>query len=275
MNIFKKTIFSVLFSLLIIGNVNADKIKIGTEGAYPPWNSKNASGKLIGFEVELAYTLCRYIGQQCEIVEQDWDGMIPALIMRKFDAIMAGMSITAERQKAISFSQGYADEVASLAVMKGSDLEGMNTPEGINLTLGGSGVKKTLKTLTGALAGKTVCTQTATIHQNFLESGDVGKINLRTYKTQDEVNLDLASGRCDVALAAAVAFTDYAEKSGKPVVLVGPTFSGGAFGNGVGVGIRKDDTELLKAFNKAIEKARKNGDISRIATKWFGFDASM
>jgi octopine/nopaline transport system substrate-binding protein len=275
MNIFKKTIFSVLFSLLIIGNVNADKIKIGTEGAYPPWNSKDASGKLIGFEVELAYTLCRYIGQQCEIVEQDWDGMIPALIMRKFDAIMAGMSITAERQKAISFSQGYADEVASLAVMKGSDLEGMNTPEGINLTLGGSGVKKTLKTLTGALAGKTVCTQTATIHQNFLESGDVGKINLRTYKTQDEVNLDLASGRCDVALAAAVAFTDYAEKSGKPVVLVGPTFSGGAFGNGVGVGIRKDDTELLKAFNKAIEKARKNGDISRIATKWFGFDASM
>ena len=275
MNIFKKTIFSVLFSLLIIGNVNADKIKIGTEGAYPPWNSKDASGKLIGFEVELAYTLCRYIGQQCEIVEQDWDGMIPALIMRKFDAIMAGMSITAERQKAISFSQGYADEVASLAVMKGSDLEGMDTPEGINLTLGGSGVKKTLKTLTGALAGETVCTQTATIHQNFLESGDVGKINLRTYKTQDEVNLDLASGRCDVALAAAVAFTDYAEKSGKPVVLVGPTFSGGAFGNGVGVGIRKDDTELLKAFNKAIEKARKNGDISRIATKWFGFDASM
>ncbi len=275
MNKFKKIIFSVLFSLLIIGNVNADKIKIGTEGAYPPWNSKDASGKLIGFEVELAYTLCRYIGQQCEIVEQDWDGMIPALIMRKFDAIMAGMSITAERQKAISFSQGYADEVASLAVMKGSDLEGMDTPEGINLTLGGSGVKKTLKTLTGALAGKTVCTQTATIHQNFLESGDVGKINLRTYKTQDEVNLDLASGRCDVALAAAVAFTDYAEKSGKPVVLVGPTFSGGAFGNGVGVGIRKDDTELLKAFNKAIEKARKNGDISRIATKWFGFDASM
>ena len=275
MNIFKKTIFSVLFSLLIIGNVNADKIKIGTEGAYPPWNSKDASGKLIGFEVELAYTLCRYIGQQCEIVEQDWDGMIPALIMRKFDAIMAGMSITAERQKAISFSQGYADEVASLAVMKGSDLEGMDTPEGINLTLGGSGVKKTLKTLTGALAGKTVCTQTATIHQNFLESGDVGKINLRTYKTQDEVNLDLASGRCDVALAAAVAFTDYAEKSGKSVVLVGPTFSGGAFGNGVGVGIRKDDTDLLKKFNKAINTARKNGKISELAIKWFGFDASM
>ena len=275
MNTIKKFSLGLLISLFLTISANADKIRIGTEGAYPPWNSKDASGKLIGFEVELAWTLCRYIGQQCEIVEQDWDGMIPALIMRKFDAIMAGMSITAERQKAISFSQGYADEVASLAVMKGSDLEEISTSEGINLTKKTGAVKKDLKTLTSALAGKTVCTQTATIHQNFLESGDVGKINVRTYKTQDEVNLDLASGRCDVALAAAVAFTDYAEKSGKPVVLVGPTFSGGAFGNGVGVGIRKDDTELLKAFNKAIDKARKNGDISRIATKWFGFDASM
>ena len=275
MNIIKKFSLGLLISLFLTISANADKIKIGTEGAYPPWNSKDASGKLIGFEVELAWTLCRYIGSQCEIVEQDWDGMIPALIMRKFDAIMAGMSITAERQKAISFSQGYADEVASLAVMKGSSLEGMETSEGINLGKKTGAVKKDLKTLTGALAGKTVCVQTATIHQNFLESGDVGKVDVRTYKTQDEVNLDLTAGRCDAALAAAVAFSDYAEKSGKPVVLVGPTFSGGAFGNGVGVGIRKDDTELLNAFNKAIDKARKNGDISRIAIKWFGFDASM
>ena len=275
MNIFKKTILTVLASLFIIGNVSAEKIKIGTEGAYPPWNSKDASGNLIGFEVELAKELCAIMKYECTIVEQDWDGMIPALVMRKFDAIMAGMSITDERKKTITFSQGYADEVASLAVMKGSDLEGINTSESINLSKKTGAVKKDLKTLTSALAGKTVCTQTATIHQNFLESGDVGKVNVRTYKTQDEVNLDLASGRCDVALAAAVAFTDYAEKSGKPVVLVGPTFSGGAFGNGVGVGIRKDDTELLKKFNAAINKARKNGDISRIATKWFGFDASM
>ena len=140
------------------------------------------------------------------------------------------MSISDQRKKVITFSQGYADEVASLAVMKGSSLESLETVEAVNLS---KGAKKTLKTLTTALAGKTVGVQTATIHQNFLESGDVGKVNIRTYKTQDEVNLDLAAGRIDAALAAAVAFTDYAEKSGKPVVLVGPTFSGGAFGNGV------------------------------------------
>ena len=283
----KRFSLGLLITLFLSVSANADKIRIGTEGAYPPWNSKDASGKLIGFEVELAWTLCRYIGQQCEIVEQDWDGMIPALIMRKFDAIMAGMSITDERKKAISFSQGYADEVASLAVMKGSNLEGMQTSEGINLTKKSGAVKKDLKTITQALAGKTVCVQTATIHQNFLESGDVGKVNVRTYKTQDEVNLDLASGRCDAALAAAVAFTDYADKSGKDVVLVGPTFSGGHFGNGVGVGLRQDaqfgsdsalgkrDAQLLKDFNKAIDKARSTGKISELATKWFGFDASM
>jgi len=274
-NIFKSFLSTIAVLAILFSNAQAGSVKIGTEGAYPPWNAKDESGKLIGFEVELANWLCIYMKADCTIVEQDWDGMIPGLIMRKYDAIMAGMSITGERMKVINFSQGYADEVAQLAVMKGSSLEGMDTPSGINLSLGGSNVKSALKTLTGALAGKTVCVQTATIHQNFLESGDVGSVTVRTYKTQDEVNLDLAAGRCDAALAAAVAFTDYAEKSGKPVVLTGPTFSGGAFGNGVGVGIRKDDTDLLKAFNSAIDQARTSGKISELAIKWFGFDASM
>ena len=280
-----KRIFISLVTIffLLVGNAYSDKIKIGTEGAYPPWNAKDASGNLIGFEVDLAKELCAIMKHECTIVEQDWDGMIPALLMRKFDAIMAGMSITDERLKTINFSQGYADEVASLAVMKGSSLESLNTPKAINLSKKGA-AKGTLKTLADALAGKTVGVQTATIHQNFLESGDVGKVKIRTYKTQDEVNLDLASGRIDAALAAAVAFTDYAAKSGKPVVLVGPTFSGGAFGNGVGVGIRKGDnsttvgkrdTKILKDFNSAINTARFKGIIRKLAIKHFGFDASM
>ena len=265
----------LLISLFLTLGANAGSIKIGTEGAYPPWNSKDASGKLIGFEVELANELCEIMKHNCTIVEQDWDGMIPALTSKKFDAIMAGMSITAERMKTINFSQGYADEVASLAVMKGSSIANMNTPAGINLSIGGSDVDKALKTISSSLSGKTVCTQIGTIHQNFLESGDVGKINLKTYKTQDEVNLDLTNGRCDVALAAASSFDDYAKKSGEAVVLTGPTFSGGAFGNGVGVGIRKGDSKLLNDFNAAIDKARDEGIISKLAIKWFGFDASM
>ena len=276
MNILKKTIFSVLASLLIIGNVfAADKIKIGTEGAYPPWNSKDAAGNLIGFEVELANELCKIMRHDCTIVEQDWDGMIPALVSRKFDAIMAGMSITDERKKTINFSQGYADEVASLAVMKGSKNGGLKTLSAINLTSISAEEQETLDVLVKAFKGKTIGVQTATIHQNFLDSGMMGKIKVRTYKTQDEVNLDLAAGRIDAALAAAVAFTDYAEKSGKEVILTGPTFAGGAFGNGVGVGIRKGDSELINDFNAAIDKARDDGIISRLAIKHFGFDASM
>ena len=275
MNIFKKTILTVLVSMLLVFNVNADNIKIGTEGAYPPWNSKDAAGNLIGFEVELANELCKIMKHNCTIVEQDWDGMIPALVSRKFDAIMAGMSITDERKKTINFSQGYADEVASLAVMKGSKNEGLKTLSAINLTDISADEQATLDTLTKAFKGKTIGVQTATIHQNFLDSGLMGKVKVRTYKTQDEVNLDLAAGRIDAALAAAVAFTDYAEKSGKAVVLTGPTFAGGDFGNGVGVGIRKGDSKLLNDFNAAIDKARDEGIISRLAIKHFGFDASM
>ena len=275
MNIFKKTILTVLASMMLVVNVNADNIKIGTEGAYPPWNSKDAAGNLIGFEVELANELCKIMKHNCTIVEQDWDGMIPALVSRKFDAIMAGMSITDERKKTINFSQGYADEVASLAVMKGSKNEGLKTLSAINLTDISADEQATLDTLTKAFKGKTIGVQTATIHQNFLDSGLMGKVKVRTYKTQDEVNLDLAAGRIDAALAAAVAFTDYAEKSGKAVVLTGPTFAGGDFGNGVGVGIRKGDSELLNDFNAAIDKARDEGIISRLAIKHFGFDASM
>ncbi len=275
MKIFKTLGLGILISSFLTISSIADQIKIGTEGAYPPWNSKDAAGNLIGFEVELANELCKIMKHDCTIVEQDWDGMIPALVSRKFDAIMAGMSITSERMKTINFSQGYADEVASLAVMKGSKNEGLKTMSAINLSDVSADEQATLDVLTKAFKGKTVGVQTATIHQNFLESGLMGSVKVRTYKTQDEVNLDLSAGRIDAALAAAVAFTDYAEKSGKEVVLTGPTFAGGDFGNGVGVGIRKGDSKLINDFNAAIDKARDDGIISKLAIKHFGFDASM
>ena len=132
-----------------------------------------------------------------------------------------------------------------------------------------------LDALKKTFAGKIIGVQTGTIHQNFLKSGLIGKVNVWTYKTQDEVNLDLASGRIDAALAAAVAFEDYNAKAGSKLKLVGPTFSGGTFGNGVGVGIRKADSGLLNDFNSAIETARQKGIIKKLAIKHFGFDASM
>ena len=215
----------------------------------------------------------------CTIVEQDRNGIIPALVTGKFDAIMAGMSITKERKETINFTNPYADEVASFAVVKGSSLEGLDTKASVflkkkKLKKQKKKVKKTLEIITEALAGKTVGAQTATIHQNFLESGFLGDINIRTYKTQDEVNLDLEAGRIDAALAVAVDFTDYAEKFGKPVVLVGPTFSGGIFGDGIGIGVRKpkgkifeQDKYLREDLNTAIRKARRKGKLRELAIK--------
>ncbi len=267
------TFFASLF--LLSGNAFSDNIKIGTEGAYPPWNAKDASGKLIGFEVDLATELCKIMSKNCTIVEQDWDGMIPALQSGKFDAIMAGMSITDERKQKINFSQGYADEVASFATLKSSKLLKIKTIESISLNDISAKEQKTLNKLKKSLEGKTIGVQSGTIFQNFLESGLIGKVKVLTYKTQDEVNLDLSSGRIDAALAAAVAFADYNEKAGNTVSLIGPTFSGGTFGNGVGVGVRKDNQNLLIDFNSAIDKARKKGIIKKLAIKHFGFDASM
>ena len=264
----------VTLFFLLSGFVAADNIKIGTEGAYPPWNAKDASGKLIGFEVDLAKELCKISGNNCTIVEQDWDGMIPALQAGKFDAIMAGMSITDERKQKINFTQGYADEVASFAVLKKSKIK-LGSLKSLSLSEVDSKEQKNLDQIKKILEGKIVGVQSGTIFQNFLKSGLVGKVNIWTYKTQDEVNLDLTSGRIDLSLAAAVATTDFNSKAGNVLKLVGPTFSGGVFGNGVGIGLRKSDKKLLESFNSAIETARQKGIIKKLAIKHFGFDASM
>ena len=276
-----KYFFIIVFFFFNYVNTYADKIKIGTEGAYPPWNTKDVNGNLTGFEVELAYELCHIMKHDCEIVEQNWDSMIPALQMRHFDAIMAGMSITSERLKTINFSQGYADEVASFAV---NSNQFINTLDSINFNKKlNSKEKKSISILKDLLSGKTVCTQQATIHQNFLESGTLGKLRIKTYKSFDEVALNLSKGKCQVGLAAAIQFIDYSKKINNNINLIGPTFSGGPFGMGVGVGIRKGgndilgkrDAKLLKDFNKAIKIANKMGITQKLSIKWFGYNASM
>ena len=115
----------VTFLLMTISFAYAhdwSKIKIGTEGAYPPWNGMNAAGELEGAEIDLVFDLCARMNAECELVAQDWDGIIPALQNGKYDAIIAGMSITTERMKVINFSQGYANEPASFSVLKSSPL---------------------------------------------------------------------------------------------------------------------------------------------------------
>lgn len=270
-------------------NFKGDKISIGISNSYSPWGFVDGSGKLAGFELELAKELCAIMKRECAITGYDRDGAIPALLMRKFDAVMTSIEVNQERQNAIAFSQTYADgNIASFATLKNSRINTVDLPTTINLNFDQKGVSNVLEALAEELYGKRVCVQSGTTYEEFLEAGYVGPINLKSYKTQKQVNLGLTNGNCDIALAAAASFANYSDKS---VTLVGPTLSGGILGKGIAVGIRKNtyadektdfnrtngkrDARILNDFNDALNKARKQGIISNLAMKYFGFDASM
>jgi len=251
------------------------KIRIGTEGAYPPWNNMNAAGELEGAEIDLALDLCKRMNAECEFVAQDWDGIIPALQNGKYDAIMAGMSITEERMEKIDFSIGYMTEPASLSALSNSALGTLNAPGKLNLDDMDAEAKGLLATLQSALAGASVGVQTATIHENFLNEY-MPDVTIKVYDTQQNMELDLAAGRIDAALCDKAAMETFADTpAGSGVTLIGPDLFGGSFGAGVGAGIRKSDSDLTAMFNKAIADATADGTVSRISMEWFGKDLSM
>ena len=239
-----------------------DVVRIGTEGAYPPWNFTDASGELVGFEIELALQLCERMEVTCEFVAQDWDGIIPALLQGRYDAIMAGMSINDERRERIAFSSGYATTPAHLVSASDSEYQDLETIEDI----------------IAAMDGVPMGVQVATIHQAFIEENLPGA-DLRTYDTQELLNLDLAAGRVDVALADGSAWEDFlSSEDGAGYSQFGPGLTGAdfaIFGEGVGIGLRQDDTELLTAFNDALCDMANDGTLAALTEEWFGYDASL
>jgi len=269
----------VTFLLMTISFAYAgdwSKIKIGTEGAYPPWNGMNAAGELEGAEIDLVFDLCKRMKAECELVAQDWDGIIPALQNGKYDAIMAGMSITAERMEVINFSQGYANEPASFSVLKSSPLASLKFSGKVNMDALDGKSKKLLKSLKKTLKGATVGVQGSTTHENFVKQVLGDSVTMKSYDTQENLELDLSVGRIDAALSDQGSMEKFMESDkGKEIVFIGPGLGGGPFGGGVGVGLRKSDTDLLKMFNKAIDSARADGTLAEHFTKWFGKDISM
>ena len=276
MKFFLLTLVSILLATITVSYAGDwSKIKIGTEGAYPPWNGTNAAGELEGAEIDLAADLCSRVNAECEFVVQDWDGMIPALEIGKYDAIMAGMSITEERMVKIDFSIGYMTEPASLSALSSSALGTLKAPGKLNLDNMDSETKGLLATIQSVLAGTTVGVQTSTTHENFLNEYMDG-VDIRVYDTQQNMELDLVAGRIDAALSDKASMQAFAETgAGTRVKLIGPDLFGGSFGGGVGVGIRKSDSDLTAMFNKAISEANADGSIKRISIKWFGKDISM
>jgi octopine/nopaline transport system substrate-binding protein len=267
----------VIFCALTLPDASAKEwrtVRIATEGAYPPWNHTDSSGKLVGFEVDLARAFCDRMQVACTVVPQDWDGIIPALRTGKYDAIMAGMAITAEREQAISFSDCYAATGISFAALSDHRLARYRSPlKGVNLNEISADEQAAIDHLKEALRGTMVGAQVATTLANFLETYMAGAADVRTYDTQENMELDLLAGRIDAALAGEPSWRTLAgTPAGAKVRLIGPIMRGGIFGRGVGVGIRKADPDLREMFNEAIEDAGADGTISRLAERWFGFE---
>ena len=276
-----KNILLVVLSLSVFGLAsiaNSQTIRIGTEGAYPPWNNINSAGDLEGAEIDFGNEACERMGVTCEWVTQDWDGIIPALLQGKYDIIIAGMSITEERKEKVNFTTGYMTDGARFAVLKNSGLANLNIAGMAKVNLNNAGGKEqaAIGQLIAAMDGKTVCVQSSTIHQNFLEKHMSGAVDVKLYQAVDDHNLDLAAGRCDAVLADVGSIIDFMESDGGvDVSFTGPTFSGGVFGDGVGGAVRKEDADILEMWNAAIAEMSKDGTTAEITKEWFGRDISM
>lgn len=229
------------------------KLRVGVEGAYPPFSWMEPDGALMGFDIDIANAICAQMNAECELVPQDWDGIIPALLAKKYDAIIASMSITEERKKKVSFSDKYYSTPAKFVRKKGSGIE-------INRD---------------SMAGKSVGVQRATIHENFVSDNYGDIVEIKGYGTQDEAYLDFTAGRVDLLLADSVALEEGFLKTdaGADAEFVGPNFTDPKwFGDGAGIAIRKSDTDLQQMLNDAIAAIRANGTYKKINDKYFGFD---
>ncbi|MEZ0168156.1 lysine/arginine/ornithine ABC transporter substrate-binding protein [Microvirga sp. TS319] len=252
-------------------------VKIAVEGAYAPWNFTGAGGKLEGFEIDLANDLCARMKMKCEIVAQDWDGMIPALNAKKFDAIMDAMTITDERRKSIAFSDRYADSPNGFLVARDSPLAKMpGTGQAYNLSSQPAEAEKAIEAIKPLLKGKTIGVQVSTIQSAFVDKYLKDSADIREYKTVEQHDLDLAAGRLDAVFAGATQIMGTLEKPDFKTgyALVGPSLTGGVLGGGIGIGLRKDDTELKAKFDEAIHAAITDGTARNLSMKWFKVDVT-
>ncbi len=228
------------------------KIKIGTEGAYPPFNNLEADGSLVGFDVDIAKALCAEMKADCEFVTQDWDGIIPALLAGKFDAIIASMSITDERKKVIDFTNKYYNTPPAIAVPNDSKLGGVMASDLSDIRLGA---------------------QSSTTHSNYAEE-KFPDADLTLYPTPDEYKMDLANGRIDAAIDDVVVLSEWLDTDDGACCRILGTLTPDMKinGEGAGIGIRQGEDELKAMFNKAIDAIRANGTYDEINKKYFAFD---
>ncbi|EAY65309.1 ABC-type amino acid transport/signal transduction systems, periplasmic component/domain [Burkholderia cenocepacia PC184] len=229
-------------------------IRFGTDASYAPFESKAPDGKLVGFDIDLGNEICARLKAKCVWLENDFDGMIPALKAKKFDAVLSSMSITPQRAQQIGFTTKIYNQPTRLVVKKGSSL--LPTAE--------------------SLKGKSIGVEQGTTQETYAKAywGKQGA-NVVSYQNQDGVYADLIAGRLDAALQdevqAAIGFLK--SPRGANYTFVGPELvDEKMLGIGAGIGLRQEDTDLKAKIDRAIHDMVKDGTYKRLASKYFDFD---
>ncbi len=247
-----------------------DRVRIGVEGAYPPFSWVDADGELQGFDIDIAWALCEAMEAECVLVPQDWDGIIPALLARKYDAILASMSITEERRQRVDFTDKYYHTPARFVGANDLTIDLVDGPDDVTVT-----TLEGIRIHHDALSGMTVGVQRATIHDRFISDVFGDTVDVRRYGTQDEAYLDLVSGRLDLIMADSIAILDgfLNTDQGSDYQFIGPAFAIVEYhGEGAGIAVRKGDDALRERFNAAIEHIRADGTYQAIQDRYFDFD---
>ena len=246
-------VLSLILSAGVVFAKDWKKIRVGVEGAYPPFSFVKPDGGLDGFDIEMARAIIDAAGAEIVMVTQDWDGMIPALLAKKYDCILASMSITEERKKKVDFTNKYYQAPAKFVAKKGAftDLS-----------------KESLK-------GKKIGVQRSSTHDKYLTDNYGSDVTIKRYGSQDEVYLDMTAGRIDLFVSNAVATSEgfLKKPEGKEYEFVGPDLTDPRwYGEGVGIACRKGDTALVEKLNAAIDTIRENGTYKKIQDRYFDFN---
>jgi arginine transport system substrate-binding protein len=240
----KKVLLAALFASLSFSAAAAQTIRFATEASYPPFESMDASNKIVGFDVDLANALCKEMDATCTFSNQSFDSLIPSLKFKRVEAVMAGMDITPERQKQVLFSNPYYDNSALFIGVQGK------------------------YTSTDQLKGKKVGVQNGTTHQKFINDKHP-EITTVPYDSYQNARLDLQNGRIDAVFGDTAVVTEWLKANPKLAAVGDKVTDKAYFGTGLGIAVRKGNTELQQQFNSALEKVKQNGTYEAIYNKWF------
>jgi ABC-type amino acid transport substrate-binding protein len=247
-------------------------VRIGVEGAFPPWNMIGPDGKLAGFDIDLSQDLCHRAHVECELITGEWTSLIPSLNAGKFDLVLT-LGINEQRKKVVDFTVPYASGVATFIIAKDGTVPQLPMT-GERLNLNDKSVADPVMAEIGKLIkGKAIGVVQSTSQEQLIRAYFGNEVEIRTYKSSPERDLDIRAGRIDAGFDSGVYATSTLGKPGnEDLAMTGPLMKGAMLATDVALGTRKGETELKAIFDKAIREAADDGTIRQLSVKWSKLD---